>query len=137
EEQGWVQALRSGASEEQILSAFLGSEEFFEHAQSLFHTGNANENFVRTLYQLLLNREASAEEIHEWLNAMPTMSLQGMALSFLLSQEFREETIGAFYNFLLHRQAGPEEAQVWASSGMHMKEMREAFEESLEFAQSS
>jgi hypothetical protein len=137
EEQGWVRALLGGATEEQVLSAILNSQEFFNRAQTLFQTGNANENFIRAVYQVLLNRTASSDEVQGWLNALSIMGRQGLALDFLLSQEFRAETIGAFYNFLLHRQAGPSEVNAWASSPMDLRDVREAMEESGEFLHDS
>jgi len=62
EEQGWVHLLQSGASEETALSAIMGSQEFFDRAQSLVATGSPNERFVQSVYQIVLHRSGSASD---------------------------------------------------------------------------
>src|SRR5262249_39827962 len=63
EEQGWVNALLSGQTEETMLGGFLGTPEFFNRAQTLIASGTQNERFVSALYLLLLDRTPSAGEI--------------------------------------------------------------------------
>ena len=61
---GWSQrALLSGQTEEQVLSILLGSQEFFNRAQTLAGSGTADERFVKALYQLLFNRTPGANEV--------------------------------------------------------------------------
>ena len=64
EANGWINLLLQGVSEEQVLAQILGSSEFFNRAGSFFNTGNASENFIRTLYLLLLNRTAATSEVN-------------------------------------------------------------------------
>ncbi len=137
EEQGWARALMAGVPEEVVLSGLLNSEEFHEHAAALFHSGDANEDFVRALYQLLLNRTAGAAEVQGWESGLARIGRQGVAIGFLVSQEFRTETVGAFYNLLLHRPAEADEINAWVMSDLDLKDVREAIEESAEFSHES
>jgi uncharacterized protein DUF4214 len=74
EEQGWVSLLQSGQSEEQVLSQILGhpGHEFYNRAQTLGFAGTADQNYVRALYQVLLDRTAGTSEVDYWVNALAT-----------------------------------------------------------------
>src|SRR5262249_43702547 len=63
EQQGWVDLLQSGETEERVLSLILTQQEFYNRAQSLVASGTPDERYVKALYQLLLGREAAAGEI--------------------------------------------------------------------------
>src|SRR5262249_54979006 len=65
EELGWVNLLQAGQTEEQVLSQILGNSghEFYDRAQTLGFGGTADQNYVRALYQALLNRTASNSEV--------------------------------------------------------------------------
>jgi hypothetical protein len=103
EEQGLVTMLLQGQTEEQVLSRILGSQEFFNHAQTLIASGTPQERLVQALYQLLLKRAGSPGEVAGWIKVLPQLGAQGMALDFLTSSEFRINLFTSYYNTLLHR----------------------------------
>ena len=71
EEQFWVIKLLGSPSvapqsEEQVLSGILGTPEFYAHAQTLGFTGTADEQYIKALYLLLLNRAGSDPDVAFW-----------------------------------------------------------------------
>jgi hypothetical protein len=133
EEQGFVNQLLQGQTDEQVLSLILASTEFDNRAQTLSSTGTADQRFVQALYQLLLNRTGAASEVAGWINALPALGRQGVALSFLDSAEFRTDQFEGHYNALLHRIDDPTGLSGWVASGLDIETVRVAFESSNEF----
>jgi hypothetical protein len=133
EEQGWVNMLLHGASEEAVLSGILGSPEFFQRAQTLFNTGNANANFISALDLLLLNRDADDNGLNFFSNALATMNTQQVAMIFLQSGEFRSDTVGEFFQNLLHRGSDDQGLAHWVDSRLDLTQIREGFEAADEF----
>src|SRR5207302_855887 len=86
EEQGFVNLLLAGQTDEQVLSLILGSAEFYDRAQALSSSGTADERYVQALYQLLLNRTGGAVEVAGWVGALPQNGRPAVALAFLQSQ---------------------------------------------------
>ena len=139
EELGWVGLLHQGQSGEQVLSDILGSPEFYARAQTLVSSGTAPERYVQSLYQLLLGRTGSSDEVASWvnhLNAMPpsqALTPQGVALAFQLDQEYRTDLTEAYYNALLHRPDDPMGLNGWVFSNLDAASLRLGFEASPEF----
>lgn len=133
EEQGWVQSLINGASEASVMAGIIGSGEFRARAQNLFQSGDANRNVVLAMYQILLNRSASSAEVDGWVNTMSQFGTRFVALSFLASSEFRDQTVGSFYANFLNRTADFEGRDGWVRSGLDFGDIREAFGDSDEF----
>lgn len=137
EEQGWVKLLQSGVREETVLASILGSGEFYARAQTLVTTGTANERYVQALYNLVLNRTASAGEVNGWVAALPSLGNAGVALNFLSSAEFKVNTIEADYIALLHRASDDPGAQsfanFWTSNNVDSTTIRLIFESSPEY----
>jgi hypothetical protein len=104
EEQIWVNLLAT-ESEEQVLSAILSNSghEFYNRAQTLISSGTADERYVKALYFVLLDRSPSAAEVQGWINVLPQIGLQGIALEFLHATEFRTDLFESYYNALLDR----------------------------------
>ncbi len=96
-EQGWVGFLQQGGTEEQVLAGFLSSPEFAGRANSLIGSGDANNNYVRALYSLLLNRAAGDGETSLWMTALPLVGRGGVAGGFLGSAEFRSGAVRTYY----------------------------------------
>ncbi len=132
EEQGWVRLLEAGESEEQVLSGILNSQEFLARAQQLFNSGNAGENFVRALYDLLLDRDSSGDEIQGWINAVSGEGREWVALAILGSQEFREDALEGFYTTILRRDAD-DAIHGMAAAHADLHHLREGFLDSEEF----
>jgi hypothetical protein len=95
----WVAALQGGLTYEQMLIGFLNSSEFFAHE------GGTPTGYVRGLYQVLLGRTPSAEEVNVWVNAMTPMSNVQVIRSFLASPEFAGRTVDLLYRDYLGRTA--------------------------------
>jgi hypothetical protein len=138
EELPWVSLLLQGQTEEQVLSQFLATPEFFTHAQTLVSSGTANERYVQSLYLVLLNRTGSASEIAAWVNEVALVGRQMVAQSILTSTEFRTDQFEGYYNALLHRPSNPDNMDpsslnIWVFSGMGIGGVRIGFETSSEF----
>jgi hypothetical protein len=133
EEQGWVNMLAAGQSEEQVLSQILGSAEFYQRAQSMGFTGTADQNYVQALYQVLLGRTASSSEVTGWGNTLAQVGTQSVALAMLQSQEFRTDQFEGYYNALLHRPDDPTGLNSWVMSNLDMGTVRIGFESGPEF----
>jgi hypothetical protein len=131
EDVGWVNALAS-ETEEQVLTQFLASAEFYSLAQKLVSPGTPDERFIQAMYQLVLNRLASSSEVSQWVNALPTLGRGGVAAAFVESAEFRTEMVSAFYSTVLQRDPDPAGLSAWVSSGLDLRHVREAFESSPE-----
>jgi hypothetical protein len=141
EEQPFVAMLLAGQTEEQALSVLLGSEEFFGRSQVLTTSGTPQERYTQTLYQLLLNRPAGADEVAGWVAVLSAgLSRQQMALYFLQSQEFHTDQFQGYYMVLLHRLPSIDptsEEQSFITSlllaNMDVHAARNVFESSSEF----
>jgi hypothetical protein len=135
EEQGWVNRLLAGVPEEVVLSGILGSSEFAKRAGSLATGATSDEQFIRALYVVLLNRTASVAEVARWIPALPALDRGGVALAFLNSEEFRMNFATSLYQIVLRRNPDVVGLRSWASSGLGMSAMLEGFLGSLEFFQ--
>ncbi len=137
EEQGWVSLLQAGQTEEQVLSQILGTGEFFNRAQVLIPSGpgsgSASGRFVQALYQLLLDRPGSQSELDGWINQIPGIGWQGVALGLLGSTEFRSNQFEGYYDVLLHRPSDASGLNGWVFSNMDMRSVRLGFEAGSEF----
>jgi hypothetical protein len=145
EENGFVAMLQAGQSEEQALSLLLGSQEFFNHTQTLSTTGTPQERLVKALYQLVLNRSATAGEVAGWAGFLSAGgTAQQAALGFLQSQEFRARQFTSNYTVLLHRPPSSDPTSAdqrfltsLVLSSMDLRSARIVFESSAEFYISS
>ena len=135
EEHGWVNALVHGATEEQVIGGIAGSPEFRMRANSMFTTGTADERFVRALYQLLLNRTASASEVQGWTPGTGQVQASATVFGFLNSREFRTDVVSAYYISLLHRPSDPVGLESWVASKFDLGAIRAGFLGSTEFVQ--
>jgi uncharacterized protein YkwD len=135
EEQGWVAGLMQGAREEDVLTGLLGSDEFFNRANTVNASGKASENYIQSLYTVLLHRSASAGEMAGWLAALPGSGRANVVMGFLQSAEYRGDVVGTYYTGLLHRKVAPTagEVNIWVFSGLDFMSMRVGFESSREF----
>jgi hypothetical protein len=81
EEQGFVQLMEKGATQEQVVAGIVSSPEFASHANALIGGSNADANFVAALYQLLLNRTAGTAEVNAVVGVLHGMGRAGVALA--------------------------------------------------------
>jgi hypothetical protein len=153
EEQGWVQSLLRGASEDQIQAQIMASPEFAEHAHALIGSADTQANYIGALYRILFGRVPSPVEVTAWLQALPSFGAQplrlsswlrnfgilpgqsyaGLALAFLESTEYRQLRIAEDYAVLLGRNATSPEAQAWDHGPFDLATVRYFIESSNEF----
>jgi uncharacterized protein YkwD len=135
EEQGWVTSLLNGASEEDVLTAILSSQEFYDRASRLSSSGTGDQRYVTALYSLVLGRQGSPNEAADWLAPLASVGRSAVASAFLRSGEYRTDLIVADYSVVLHRQSAPSATEVatWQASGLDTTNLRVAFEVSGEF----
>ncbi|HLN28813.1 MAG TPA: hypothetical protein VK395_13795 [Gemmataceae bacterium] len=133
EEQVWVKDLLAGETEEQTLSAILGSTEFLNHAQTVIATGTSQERLVEAFYKLLLNRTGSATEVSSWVAALPQLGQQAVAAQFLATPEYRTDLVQGYYTALLDRTAEQAGLEFWESSNLDATMIRDGIESSNEF----
>jgi len=126
-EQFWVNLLAS-QSEEAVLSAFLGSQAYFDKS------GDNGEGFIRTIYKDLLNRDPGTNELQLWLQTLlPRSGRPGVALLILTSPEYRTNTINAFYTNLLHHSASDAALNFWVNNALSLSQIQVMIEASDEF----
>jgi hypothetical protein len=118
---------------EQVLRGILGSDEFFNLAQTLVGSGTADERYVQGLYQQLLNRSGTRAEVAYWVNRLPQLGRQGVAQGVLGAPEFRADQFEGYYNALLHRPANQGGITGWVFSNLDINTVRLGFEASAEF----
>jgi hypothetical protein len=136
EEQGWVTALQSGATEEQILSGILGSDEYASRATASGSLPTRELNVIASLFQQFLNRSAGAAELDNFVrNIVPVVGRSGAALIVLTSAEYRAQVVHTYYAQILQRPGTPSPAEVngWVFSGLDQTTMRIGFEGSTEY----
>jgi Domain of unknown function (DUF4214) len=133
EEHVWVNDLITGQTEEQTLSQILGTSEYLSHAQTLIATGTSQERLVQSLYKLLLNRNAGASDVADWVNLLPQIGQQALAADFLAGAEYRSDLVKDYYTALLRR--SPEQAAIdfWVTSNLPSTKIRAGIESSDEF----
>jgi hypothetical protein len=134
EEQGWVNALLAGQSEEQVLSSLLGTPEFYNRAPTITGDGGkpSDQEYIKALYVVLLNRMPSSTEVNSWVSALATMGRAGVAFRLQTSTEGRTDRIEAVYNALLHRPGDSQGLAHWVSSGLDLTTIRVAIESTAE-----
>ena len=133
EEQDFVKQLLAGQSEEQVFSAILGSQEFYDHAGALAGGQGTDATFVQALYQLLLNRTAGGDEVASQASNVVRVGRQVAARGILSSQEYRTGRFVGDYDALLHRQSDRRELDVLVFSNLDLYSGRLVFETSREF----
>jgi Domain of unknown function (DUF4214) len=132
EEQGWVQLLMKGETEEQVIAGILSSSEFYTRTQTLISSGTPDQRYVQALYQLLLNRSASAGEVASWVSKLQVVGRFGVALGILESVEFRAAAITVYYVEFLQRLPDVQGLAGWLGSSLSLEQIRLGFESSGE-----
>ena len=133
EELSWVNLLQQGQSGEQVLAGILGEPEFFNRAQTLAGSGTPQERYVQGLYQVLLGRTGSVDEIAGWVNALPVLGSIGVAQAIQTSPEYRTEATTAYYKNLLGRSPDAAGLNSWVFSNLDLLAVHIGFEGSPEF----
>ena len=88
----------SGATDEDVQAAILGSAEYFARA------GGTNAGFVAALYRDILNRSPGSAELTSWETALAAGASRGqVAMSFLTSAEYRSDLLSGYFQTYLGR----------------------------------
>jgi len=145
-EAAWLNFLQVGGTEEQVMEGLLASAEFAGRATALFGSADANANYIRGLYDLVLGRSASAVEVAGWLGSLPSMGRAGLATLFVTCAEFRSDAVRTYYGNgsqvaepffpgLLGRVNPPADGEVspWVNSGLDLLSMEVSLAASAEY----
>jgi hypothetical protein len=124
EEQGWVNALLAGQTQEQVLGALLSTAEFYARAGDLAGAGSADERFVQGLHLVLLQRPATPVELAAWLEALPGLDRAGVASCLLASAECRALQVAGLYQELFGHLPRPGDAAQWAATPFDLLSIR-------------
>jgi Domain of unknown function (DUF4214) len=107
----WINEFQNGATLEQVSSNIINSPEYL---------GHINTDFVQSLYVHILQRTGGPQELAFWYARLGTLGLNGVALQFLDSTEYRIDAVTALYSRFLHRQPGNGEAAAWANTSLDL-----------------
>jgi hypothetical protein len=110
EEQGWIQSLENGASQNAVAMGFLTSGEY-------------RGDLVQSYYKKYLNRTASAAEVAGWVSSFTSGATnEQVQEGFLDSAEFYNDSgatnsgfVTALYKILLARTPSAAEVQGWVT----------------------
>jgi hypothetical protein len=107
----WIGALIAGVSEGQVIVSLLTSAEY-----TASHPDNTS--YVVGLYQDILGRTASAQEVALWQGALASgaLSRAQVAILFLSSTEAFIDAIDEYYAHFLGRQPDPQGLQTWLAA---------------------
>jgi FG-GAP-like repeat len=134
EENGWLQMLQSGQTEEQVLSAFLGTDEVYARVSGLGATGTPDERFIQGLFTLLFRRAASEAELGGWLAALSSQGRSGVASHLLHSAEYRSRQVEAYYRELVNQAPPAASVASWAGTPYDLRALRGIIFEAVQVA---
>jgi uncharacterized delta-60 repeat protein len=104
---GWVQLLRQGATDEQVLALIVSSDEFYHN-----RAGGTDATWLDELYFRLLGRSRNGD--NSLLGAIaPPGSRVLVATAILTSPEYRQHLVQTFYQTYLNRTPAPGETAGW------------------------
>lgn len=105
---GWLRAMTSGLTIEQIQSGFIASDEYYAAA------GGTPSAWVSQLYRDVLGRSAASSEVSAWVAALRRgESRSGVAMGFLLSTENLTTVVDGYYMDMLGRHIDPTGQRGW------------------------
>jgi hypothetical protein len=134
EERFWVNLLKDNETEEQVISGILGSQEFYNLAQTQVTTGTPDQRYITAVYQVLLGRTPQPNEVTYWTNLLATTPDRTQAvMQFLESQEFRTDVITALYTSLLNRLPEANGLNFWLNPHFNLSDIRSGIMSSGEF----
>ncbi len=135
EQQGWVNMLLAGQTEQKVLGVFLSTPEFYNRAPVITGDGGpaSDTELVKALYVVLLDRTGTSSEVAGWVGGLPALGRSGVVAAILQSQEFRTDLVEATYNVLLHRPSDSAGLQMWVNADLDATSLRVGFESTSEF----
>jgi hypothetical protein len=129
----WVSEFQNGATQEEVMAAFLTSAEY--RALVAQSGQDFNKAFVQSLYTNLLGRDADGDAIAAWTSFIAQNGLAQAVLGFLTSPEFRMHYVNDLYTDLLHRNGDTSQDELagWVNTSDDLLQIRAAFAASPEF----
>lgn len=107
----WLAQMNIGMTIQSMEGGFLASQEYYEQS------GSTDDGWVSRLYQHVLARSASADEIAYWTGQLAAgQSRQDVAMGFLLSTERLTTVVNGYYQHLLGRGLDPSGQQSWVGA---------------------
>ena len=106
QDQFFANQMLAGATEEQVLSGLLGTQEYYNHAPQNPGVGGGSPTdttFIKALFTQLLNRQPSSTELNFWLAQLPVPGRAAVALDFLQSAEYRALVVKSYFTTILQR----------------------------------
>jgi hypothetical protein len=108
---GAVQFLGAGGTNEQLLSAITGSQEYFQK------TGATNDGFLNALYEDALGRAIDPSGEAASAQALAAgMSRVQVAATIFSSPEYQQKLVESYYQRFLRRAGDPEGLAAWVES---------------------
>jgi uncharacterized repeat protein (TIGR01451 family) len=127
----WVDLLKAGLTDEQVLAGFTSSAEYFQQA------GGSDQTWVDTVYHDVLGRTADAAGEATWLQALASGTSQfNVAFAIATSVEHESIVVAADYQRYLGRSASPAEVASWVNQfqrGLSSEQVAAALVASEEF----
>jgi hypothetical protein len=117
---GWVSALQNGLTDEQLEAGFIGSAEYITRHGGTDANGLPSGGWVTGMYNDLLGRDPSGDEINGWLQALAGgTSPSSIAYLFATSPEREGLRVTADYQQFLGRTPSQDEVNGWVSAFGH------------------
>lgn len=111
----WLQQLKQGVSEEQLMSTLTGSDEFF----NLAAVGALDSNYINQAFADILGRAPAGTELAsntQVLNQAEVVSRTAVSQALIISDEYRRIIIKLGYQTFLRRPASNTEIAAWLPS---------------------
>ena len=102
----YIGELQANTSAETVQAQFINSPEYL---------GHINTDYVHSLYLNILHRTGSAPELAAWNNVLPKIGFAGVANSFAISAENRQNSAMEDFSKYLHRPASAADLLYWSN----------------------
>ncbi len=138
QDQFFVNQVLAGATEEQVLSGLLASQEYYNRAPQIPGTGGGSPTdttYIKALFLQLLNRQPSNQDLSSAMSQLATVGRAGLVLGMLHLAEYRTDVVETYLVTLLRRAqpVNANDVNSWAASGLDLTGIRVGIESSTEF----
>ena len=110
----WITQIQLGrATVDDIQLHFFHSQEFFGQG------GGTNAGFVRHMYRVMLNREATNAEVNHWVNVINTQGRRAAIDGVWFSREAAQQRVIDYFQLFLGRAPDPSGLATWTTVMMN------------------
>jgi len=131
--QNFVGLLQNGGTIEQVITSIATSPEFQGLAAQLPGTASQQEKVITLLYQSLLDRTPSAQELANAVASANARGLVAVVNGIVSSEEFRRLEVASLYRAFFLRDPDEPGLRGWITSRLNLLEIRFGLMESDEF----